>query len=370
MKRFKNLYSKITSFENLVLASIEARKGKRYQPNVTRFHFRLEWELLALKAELETQAYQPGEYRSFYIFDPKKRMISAAPYRDRVVHHALCNVIQPLFERSFIDTSYANRKGKGSHAAIRKCQEYLHSNQYVLKSDIRKYFPSIDHAVLKEEICRKIGCQKTLWLIDLIIDNSNEQEGFHTYFEGDDLFTPFKRRKGLPIGNLTSQYFANIYLNRFDHFVKEKLKIKHYIRYVDDFVLFGDSKEELRMAQNQIEAYLANYRLLLHPKKTHIFPTKNGVTFLGQRIFDTHRLLKKENVRRFRKRLKDNNEQFHKGKLKVADFECRLNSWLGHAKQADTFRLQNTLYFEIKNKGLNLVKTDRFAWRLLEQQYE
>ncbi len=366
MKRFKNLFHQITNFENLVLAALQARKGKRSQANVNRFHFRLEWELLDLKAELEAQTYQSGAYRSFYIFDPKKRMISAAPYRDRVVHHALCNVIQPLFERSFIDTSYANRKGKGTHAAIRKCQEYLHSNEYVLKSDIRKYFPSIDHAVLKQEIRRKIACRKTLWLIDLIIDNSNEQEQHCPYFEGDDLFTPFERRKGLPIGNLTSQYFANIYLNRFDHFVKEDLKIKCYIRYVDDFVLFGNVKEELRTAQSQIEAYLANYRLLLHPKKTHVFPTKNGVTFLGQRIFDTHRLLKKENVRRFRKRLKDNNQQFRKEKLKVADFECRLNSWLGHAKQADTFRLQNTLYFEIQDKGLNLVKTDRFAWRLLD----
>ncbi len=164
-------------------------------------------------------------------------MISAAPYRDRVVHHGLCNIIVPIFERTFIHDSYANRCGFGTHRALRRFTEFARSSRYVLQCDIKKYFPSIDHEILKSLLRRKLKCQNTLWLLDKIIDNSNDQNSPIDYFPGDDLLTPIQRRRGLPIGNLTSQFFRNVYLNGFDHFIKEQLKVKKYIRYLDDFAI-------------------------------------------------------------------------------------------------------------------------------------
>lgn len=242
MKTYKNLFETLISFDNLLKASKKAQRDKRFRDNVARFNLNLEKNLIELQRELSQQVYHPGEYRSFYIYEPKKRLISAAPYRDRVVHHALCNVIEPIFERSFIFDSYANRKGKGTHRAVHRFQTYLQKYKYVLKCDIRKYFPSIDHQILKQKVRRKIADEQTLWLIDTIIDNSNLQEEVFDYFPGDDLFTPSERRRGLPIGNLTSQFFANVYLNDFDHFVKEKLRCQAYERYVDDFVLLVNDK--------------------------------------------------------------------------------------------------------------------------------
>lgn len=293
-------------------------------------------------------------------------MISAAPYRDRVVHHALCNIIEPVFEKSFIFDTYANRKGKGSHAAIHRCQDYLRQYKYYLKTDIRKYFPSIDHQILKQVIRQKIGCTKTLQLIDLIIDNSNPQEFVGNYFEGDTLFTLSERRKGLPMGNLTSQYFANIYLTDFDHFVKEELGVP-YIRYVDDFVLFHDDKAVLHELNHRIIRFLSDTkRLLLHDNKTIIAPSERGITFLGQRIFQTHRLLKKVNIRRFYKKLKAKTLNFKNKLLTTKDLETSLNAWVGHAVQADTHRLREKIKRKIVfGYGLDMVVSKKGAWLVL-----
>lgn len=230
MKRYGNLWTEIVGFTNLLKAARKAQKGKRFHPNILQFNTALEFELLKLQEQLTNKTYQPGNYRTFRIFEPKPRLISAAPYRDRVVHHTLCNVICPLFEKSFIPDSYANRVGLGSHRALKRFTEFARSSQFILQCDIKKYFPSIDHQILKSLVHRKIKCSDTLWLIDLLIDHSNPQEASLEYFPNDDLLTPLERRKGLPIGNLTSQFFANVYLNNFDHFVKEKLKAKKYLR--------------------------------------------------------------------------------------------------------------------------------------------
>ena len=233
MKRHGNLYPQIIAFENILLSAKKAEKGKRFRDNVLEFNYNLEAELTNLQQELAEKTYQPGDYRTFYIKEPKSRMISAAPYRDRVVHHALCNIIVPLIEPTFIADSYANRVGFGTHRALERFTKFARESRYVLQCDIQKYFPSIDHEILKNLIRRKIKCRDTLWLIDTIIDNSNEQLPAIEHFQGDDLLTPLERRRGLPIGNLTSQFFANIYLNGFDHFVKEELKVRKYLRYVD-----------------------------------------------------------------------------------------------------------------------------------------
>lgn len=345
MKTFKNLYSKIITFENLLCAAYQAARGKREQENVLRFFNRLEENLLALQEALQSQTYCPGTYSTFQIYEPKPRMISAAPFRDRVVHHALINVIGELFERSFIFDSYANRVGKGTHRAIRRYQQFLRQFQYVLKCDIRKYFPSIDHAILKALIRRYIADEKTLWLINVIIDASNPQEAVMDYFPGDDMFTPLERRKGLPIGNLTSQFFANVYLDPLDHFIKEQLRCPAYLRYVDDFVLFADRKAELKTWQNRIADYLRDYRLLLHPRHCYIFPARVGRRFLGQRVFQTHRRLVSENVRSFKKRLRS------WVATPPENIEQRLASWRGHAAQADTYRLVKRLTPENEFSG-------------------
>ena len=189
MKRFGNLWSKIINFENLYLASHKAQKGKRFRENILEFNDKLENNLFQLQHELQTKTYQPGEYHSFRIYDPKPRLISAAPYRDRIIHHALCNIITPLIDKTFIHDSYANREGYGTHRALKRFTHFARSSQYVLQCDIKKYFPSIDHEILKQQINRKIKCQDTLWLINAIIDNSNLQEPIDNYFLEDDIST-------------------------------------------------------------------------------------------------------------------------------------------------------------------------------------
>jgi retron-type reverse transcriptase len=228
MKIYRNLFESITSFENLWLASKKAQRGKRFKDSALRFNAELEKNLLQLKQELEEQTYHCGCYRQFYVQKSKKRLISAAPYRDRVVHHALCNIIEPIFDRTFIYDSYACRQGKGTHKAVERFSSFLRNpeNNYVLKCDIRRYFPSIDHRILLQAIKRKIACPKTLDLIDIIIESGrslNEPKDEVLYFSGDELFTPIDRAKGIPIGNLTSQFFANVYLDRFDHWMKETM---------------------------------------------------------------------------------------------------------------------------------------------------
>jgi len=213
VKRAGNLWPQVASFENLLLAAQAALRGKRKRPDVARFLVDLEPELLSLRRELLEGAYHPGAYRSFTVREPKPRLISAAPFRDRVVHHALTRVLDPIFEKRFAPNSYACRKGFGTHRAIRRAKQGCEDSPFVLKCDVVKYFPSIDHEILKGLLARVIKCRPTLELASNIIDHSNPQVESIAYFPGDDLFTPFERRRGLPLGNQTSQFFANVYLN-------------------------------------------------------------------------------------------------------------------------------------------------------------
>ncbi len=294
MKRYGNLWQGMISFRSLLRAAL------------TAFHFNLESELWRLHQELADQTYRPGRYHSFYVHEPKTRLISAAPYRDRVVHHALTQVLEPIFERSFIHDSYACRKGKGTHAAVRRAQHFSRRFRYVLKADIRKFFPSLDHEILKGLIARKIKDPHVLWLVGRIIGSSNPQEAVTMYFPGDDLFTPSERRRGIPIGNQTSQFFANVSLDPLDHFVTDRLRFGGYVRYVDDFLVFSNDKSELTEARDHIAKFLVRLRLRLHPTKNTVFPVTEGIRFLGYRVFPTHRLLVKDNVHRFRRRVRAN----------------------------------------------------------------
>ncbi len=347
MKRHGNLWPQVTDFANLAAAARQAQRGKRTRPNVLAFNYNLEAELLTLHEELQTKTYQPGAYRTFEIVEPKRRLISAAPYRDRVVHHALCHVIAPIFERTFIHDSYANRTGFGTHRALRRFTGFARSSRYVLQCDIRKYFPSIDHAILKQLIRRKIKCPDTLWLVETIIDASNEQEAVLDYFPGDDLRTPFERRRGLPIGNLTSQFFANIYLNDLDHFIKEKLKARKYVRYVDDFALFSDDEKFLAAARLALEEHLASLRLLIHPIKSQLFKTQHGASFLGFRVLPDRIRVKTENLRRSRRRLRRTQAAYRAGALTLAEVTQSLRSWIAHLEHGDTWQLRERVFADL-----------------------
>ena len=275
------LFPRIASFAALEAAAQRAARGKRRKPGVATFLARLEREVLRLERELLSGAWRPGRYVEIAVRDPKPRTVSAAPFRDRVVHHALCAVIEPLFERGFVFDSYANRTGKGTHRAVARYERFRNRFGHVLRCDLYRYFPAIDHAVLKRDLRRRIRCERTLWLIDALIDGANPQEPVHLYYPGDDLFTPFERRRGLPIGNLTSQLFANVHLDGLDHYVKEVLRAPGYLRYVDDFALFHDDPAVLEEWRRRIAAYLARRRLSLHPRKTYVAATAEPTTFLG-----------------------------------------------------------------------------------------
>ncbi len=334
------------SFGNLWRSARKACCGKRFRPGVGQFHYDLESQLLRLHRELSEKTYRPGAYHTFYIYEPKQRLISAAPYRDRVVHHALTGRLEPIFERSFIFDSYACRRGKGTHAAVDRCQQFARRYRYVLKADIRKFFPSIDHEILKQFVARKIKDPDVMWLVRLIIDHSNPQEPVVHWFPGDDLFTPSERRRGLPIGNQTSQFFSNIYLDPLDHFIRDRLAVGGYVRYVDDFLVFSDDKRDLADVRDRIAEFLVGLRLRLHPRKNVIFPVNQGIRFLGYRVFPTHRLLVKENVRRFRRRVRKMQEKYAEAELTSDQVSRRLASWLGHARQANTYTLTKRLLQE------------------------
>ena len=350
MKSCRNLYDKICSFGNLYLAYRKARKGKSARWYVKEFEENLERNLLQLQNELQTMTYNPNPLKQFVIRDPKTRVISASAFRDRVVHHALCNIIEPIFEKTFIYDSYANRKGKGTHAALKRfdCfkrkasyngktlpkavdRNYVYG--YVLKSDIKHYFDSVDHDTMMRIISRRIRDDKVLWLIKKILDNHS------------------KKNKGMPIGNLTSQFFANVYLNELDYFVKHKLKAKYYIRYMDDFVILHPSRERLESYKAEINEFLKTIRLELHPEKSKIMPFHKGVNLLGFRVFYNYKLPKKSNIRQMSFRINNFIGLNKKGIMDKYEILERIEGWNAYAMHSNTFKLRKRIIKKV-NKSL------------------
>ena len=345
MQTYRNLYNKLCSFENLHIAFRKAKRNKGFNLHIAEFELNLEAELFKLKHELETTTYEPRPLRQFPIREPKTRLISASHFRDRVVHHALCNVIETIFDKTFIYDSYANRKFKGTLAAVLKFDEYKRkvsgngrllpdakdNNQvfgYALKADIRHYFDTVDHEILIRIIERKIKDEKVLWLIKKILDNHvSELPG-----------------KGMPIGNLTSQFFANIYLNELDYFVKHKLKAKHYIRYVDDFMLLNPTKQILEEWKNQINGFLKNnLKLDLHPEKSKVMALQSGTKFLGFRVFYKYKLLKKSNIRRMKHRINDFIEMYMNGLTDKIEILDSIDGWEAYAMHANTYKMRKQM---------------------------
>ncbi len=340
MRRVGNLWPSLVSWRNLYTSAYVAARGKKTRPDVATFLMNLEMEIPSLKRQLDSGEYRPGPYRTFSIHEPKQRMISAAPFRDRVVHHALVRVLEPVFECRFSRDSYACRRGFGTHRALRHASRAAARYPFVLKCDVVKFFPSLDHEILMGLVERKIKCRETLSLARRIVDGSNPQIPHVVYFPGDDLFSPNERRRGLPIGNQTSQFFANVYLDPLDHFVREVLRPGDYLRYADDFLLFGEDRRELESIRSKIEGYLQGFRLLVHERKTRVYRCRDGVGFLGWRIFPDRMRLARSNVIRFKRRARAMQSAYAEGELGWRKIHERIRAWIAHAEHGDTWRLR------------------------------
>ena len=318
----------VTSYQNLHAAFCDARRGKSNIRAVREFWADYEYMLLELQRDLATGTWTPAPYRHFTVNDSKPRLISAVPFADRIVHHAIVRVLEPLFEQSFSNRSFACRVGYGTHRAVQRLQRDMQSADFVLKCDIRKYFPSINHNILKHQLHQKLKCSELQTLIAKVIDSYT--------------ITSVRQPCGLPLGNQTSQFFGNVYLNDFDHYVVGNLGCKRYVRYVDDFVLLSDSKDELHYWQSEIIRFLASdVDLSVHPSKVFIQPVTVGLDFLGYTVFPTHRRLRPSNGYRFRRRMR---RALSSLSPQDEGVRSRLAAWLGHAKHADTYGLRREMF--------------------------
>ena len=302
----------------------EFRRGKRSKTDVREFEFSLEENLFNLHYDLKQKIYNHGLYQSFYIQDPKRRHINKATVRDRVLHHAVFRIFYPIFDKLFIYDSYSCRKDKGTHAAVNRLDSFLDRSScnnskkvFVLKCDIRKFFDSVNHQTLLKFIKNKVTDKNLIWLVEKIIFR----------FE-------FKKGQGIPLGNVTSQLFANIYLNELDQFIKHKLKVRHYIRYCDDFIIISKNDNYLQQLISVINLFLRDYlALTLHERKIIIRPYRQGIDFLGYVLLPHYRVLRTKTKRRILKLIKKNliNEK-------------SLPSYLGHLQHCRSFKLRKLLY--------------------------
>jgi retron-type reverse transcriptase len=335
------MFDTLCSWENLILAYRKASRGKRGRHDVARFEHHLEDNLAELRDELIAGRYRPRGYASFVVHEPKRRLISAADFRDRVVHHALCNVMEPLFERGFIAHTYANRRGKGTHRALDCVQHLARRFRFVLQCDVRQFFASLDHAILRDRFARRVTDLRTLAVIDLVLaggagvlDDAYDM----TFFPGDDLFAALRPR-GLPIGNLTSQFWANVYLDAFDYFVTRELGCRGYVRYVDDFLAFADDKATLWRWRERMAHRLAALRLTMH-SGAHPRPVTEGIPFLGFVVFPERRRLKRRKGDHFSRRLRGLVRDYHAGRKPLNAVQASIRGWVNHVRYANTVGLR------------------------------
>jgi hypothetical protein len=355
------LYPRVHDWDNLLLAHRKAARGKRGQDPAARFEVDLADRLLRIQAELRQKTYRPWPYHSFWIHEPKRRLISAAEFEDRVVHHALCNVIEPLFERRFIFDSYANRKGKGTHLAVDRCQHFSRRHRYVLQCDVRQHFPSLDHEVLMGTLTRVIRDPDVLWLYRTILDSGCGvlSEAYDmTYFPGDDLLAVLRPR-GLPIGNLTSQFWSNCYLDPFDHFVKRQLRCRAYVRFVDDFLLFADDRKTLWTWKRAVVERLATLRLGIHEQRAQVRPVTAGIPWLGFVVYPTHRRVKRRNVLGYRRRLRRLLRDYEHGRVSFGELQASIRGWVEHVRYGDTWGLRSNVLGEVRLKPASVSSVGR-----------
>lgn len=318
----------------MFLAWREFRRGKRNKPDVQQFEFNLEDNLFQLHQGLQSKIYQHSNYTAFSISDPKPRRIHKAVVRDRVLHHAIFRVLYPIFDRSFIYDSYSCRLGKGTHNAVnrleifcRKLSRNYNRNIFALKCDIRRFFNSVDQIILISLIRRKIQDADALWLIEKIIKSFNKSIG-----------------KGLPLGNVTSQLFANIYLNELDQFIKHQLKIKYYLRYCDDFVILSKNEIYLKNLINQINDFLQScLKLKLHDDKILIRKFCQGIDFLGYVVLPYYRVLRTKTKKRILKKIEKRYQEAQSDLISEKSFNQNLQSYLGILKYCKGFKIKNKI---------------------------
>jgi len=344
MQKLSKLYRQIASMQNLWDAAWQTLlHGRRFKNDGASFKLNYEHSLLQIHKELARQSYKPGNYKSFMIYEPKQREVLAAPIKDRIVHHALHDVVEPFIDRKFIFDSYACRKNKGTHLAINRSQKFMQANQYFMHLDVKKYFPNINHQTLKAILNKHIKQTDVLNLFHIIINSSVKKEELTAQ---PNLFsTPLT---GLPIGNLTSQFLANLYLNELDQYVKHNLKIKHYIRYMDDFVVFGNNRKQMLQWQWQIIDFCSQKLSLSLHIKGGIKNYWEGLGFLGFKIFRKHKKLKSVCLNRYLQKYKQHSKQFVKGKISTLKLQQSIDIWQNHIAFADTYKLQEYLISKYK----------------------
>lgn len=351
-------FAVMTDFAWLERANRNARKGKRYREEVRYFHQNLDGNLLDIQSDLREGTYRTGGYRHLWVQVPKKRLVMALPYRDRIVQWSTYQLLNPYFDRTFITDSYACRVGKGSHKAVRRLQYWLrqidrsiYPDWYYLKLDISKYFYRVDHAVLLEILGRRITDPDVMALLERVINNPNEPFGLPRGKKPEDVaFESWLYNVGMPIGNLLSQMFANIVLNELDQYCKHVLKIHCYIRYMDDILVLGPDKERLKQYHAAIAALLSEMLHLDLNDKTCIRPVGMGIEFVGQRVWATHAVLRKSTVRRMKREVRKISENVRDGVITAAEYKRRVESIRGMMDHTESAALRwrlNEIVYEI-----------------------
>ncbi len=349
MKFYRNLFEQIISTENLFVAWDEFKKGKRDKSDVMAFEWRLEENIFKLHRELKNKTYKHSSYSGFYIRDPKQRHIHKATVRDRVLHHAIFSILNPIFEETFTPTSFSCRVGYGVHKGVQMLEKTLQkvakngtTDCYVLKCDVRKFFDTVNHGILMSIFRRRIKDVDTLWLLEEIVSSYVTERERERERERESWWAV--ARRGIPIGNLTSQLFANIYMNEFDQFVKHKLKVKNYFRYTDDFVIVANDRDYLHGILPIVKTFLKEkLKLELHPKKVSIRKFHQGVDFLGYVIFPKYRILRSKTRRRIFKKLRRKVSDRRLGKITEQTLEQSLQSYLGVLSHANAYKLGESL---------------------------
>lgn len=350
MQTIKNIFPLIYDFENLFNAYKKAIKCKRYRADVMEYTDRLEENLIELQNELIWKTYSVGRYNIFYVYEPKKRMIMSLQFKDRVAQHAIYSILNPYFEKQFISDSYACRVGKGTHRAVRQLQRWLRKTDrslkrfYYLKLDISKYFYRVDHEILMGILQRKIADKDLLHVLSVIINCEDTHFGLPLGADvGNVAYDELLGEVGLPIGNLTSQMFANLYLNELDQHCKHHLHLHYYIRYMDDIIILHHDKKYLERIKQDIAKFLADNLHLQLNSKTCIRPTSMGIEFVGFRVWSTHIKLRKKTAEKMKKRLKYQFAAYRNGEIDRETLDRSIASYRGILQHFNSYGLRQSL---------------------------